>query len=62
MMHSIIKRWLPMTGNLKSYLTLSGNKNIRTNEVLDLISGFGIESQITYDDYLQGFENLKALK
>jgi len=51
-----------MTGNLKSYLTLSGNKNIRTNEVLDLISGFGIESQITYDDYLQGFENLKALK
>ncbi|MBM3701194.1 MAG: hypothetical protein FJW68_09845 [Actinobacteria bacterium] len=35
--------------------------DLSVNEVLDLLSDFGIESQITYDDYLQGFENLKAL-
>jgi predicted HTH domain antitoxin len=32
--------------------------NLSVNEVLDLLSDFGIESQVTYDDYLQGFENL----
>jgi len=32
------------------------------NEILDLLSDFGIESQITYDDYLQGFENLKGFE
>jgi len=36
--------------------------DLSVNEVLDLLSDFGIESQITYDDYLQGFENLKVLK
>jgi len=31
------------------------------NEVLDLLSDFGIESSIRYDDYIAGFENLKKL-
>lgn len=31
------------------------------NEVLDLLSEFGIESSIRYDDYLASFENLKKL-
>jgi len=36
--------------------------SLSVNEVLDLLSDFGIESQVTYDDYLQGFENLRTLK
>jgi len=36
--------------------------DLSVNEVLDLLSDFGIESQITFDDYLQGFENLNGFK
>ena len=36
--------------------------DLSVNEVLDLLSDFGIESQITYGYYLQGFENLRVLK
>ena len=32
------------------------------NEVLDVLTDFGIESSIRYDDYLAGFENLKNYK
>ena len=35
--------------------------DISINEVLNLLSDFGIESSIRYDDYLEGFENLKRL-
>ncbi len=35
--------------------------DISINEVLNLLSDFGIESSIRYDDYLEGFENLKKL-
>jgi predicted HTH domain antitoxin len=35
--------------------------NFSINEVIDLLSEFGIESPIRYDDYLAGFENLKKL-
>jgi predicted HTH domain antitoxin len=35
--------------------------NLSINEVLDLLSEFGIESTIRYDDYLSGFESLKKL-
>ena len=35
--------------------------NLSINEVIDLLSEFGIESPIRYDDYLASFENLKKL-
>ena len=36
--------------------------NLSVNEVLDVLTDFGIESSIRYDDYLAGFENLKNYK
>jgi len=35
--------------------------DLSINEALDLLSRFGIDSSISYDDYLAGFENLKNL-
>jgi len=35
--------------------------DLSINEVLDLLSRFGIDSSIRYDDYIAGFENLKNL-
>jgi predicted HTH domain antitoxin len=35
--------------------------NLSLNEVIDLLTEFGIESPIRYDDYLLGFENLKKI-
>ena len=29
------------------------------SEAIDMLAGFGIESPLRYDDYLQGFQNLK---
>jgi len=37
---------------------LAEELNISINEVLDLLSEFGIESKVRYDDYLIGFKNL----
>ncbi len=34
---------------------------LSVNEVLDLLTEFGIESSILYDDYLLGFESLRKL-
>ena len=33
--------------------------NLSVSEVLDLLSEFGIESTIRYDDYLLGLQNLR---
>jgi len=35
--------------------------DLSLNEVIDLLTEFGIESSIRYDDYLLGFENLKKI-
>jgi len=35
--------------------------NLSLNGVIDLLTEFGIESSIRYDDYLLGFENLKKI-
>ena len=42
-------------GRMTEYLNLS------LNEVIDLLTEFGIESPIRYDDYLLVFENLKKI-
>jgi predicted HTH domain antitoxin len=34
--------------------------DISINEAMDMLSEFGIESKIRYDDYLIGFKNLKS--
>jgi len=34
---------------------------LSVNEAMGLLAEFGIESSTLYDDYLQGFENLKTL-
>jgi len=55
--------WLKLYSTKKvSIGRMAEELDLSVNEVLDLLSGFGIESQITYDDYLQGFENLKVLQ
>jgi len=55
--------WLKLYSEKKVSLgKMAEELDFSVNEVLDLLSDFGIESQVTYDDYLQGFENLKALK
>ena len=40
---------------------MSQKLDISINEALDMLSEFGIESKIRYDDYLAGFENLKGV-
>ena len=35
--------------------------DISINEALDMLSEFGIESKIRYDDYLIGLDNLKVV-
>ena len=55
--------WLKLYSEKKvSMGRMAEELGLSVNEVLDLLSDFGIESQVAYDDYLQGFENLKALK
>jgi predicted HTH domain antitoxin len=55
--------WLKLYSEKKVSLgKMAEELGLSVNEVLDVLSDFGIESQITYDDYLQGFENLKTLK
>ncbi len=55
--------WLKLYSEKKVSLgKMAEELNLSVNEVLDLLSDFGIKSQVTYDDYLQGFENLKALE
>jgi predicted HTH domain antitoxin len=55
--------WLKLYNEKKVSLgKMAEELDLSVNEVLDLLSDFGIESRVTYDDYLQGFENLKALK
>jgi len=55
--------WLKLYSENKVSLgKMAEELDFSVNEVIDLLSDFGIESQVTYDDYLQGFENLKTLK
>jgi predicted HTH domain antitoxin len=34
---------------------------VSLSEFMDLLSEFGIKSRISYEDYLEGFENLKEV-
>lgn len=42
-----------------SLSTLASKLELSVSETIDLLSGFGIESPIDYDDYLKGFEAFK---
>ncbi|MCJ7472138.1 MAG: hypothetical protein MUP02_04930 [Actinobacteria bacterium] len=55
--------WLKIYSEKKvSVGKMAEELNLSVNEVLDLFAGLGIESSISYDDYLEGFESLKSLK
>ena len=41
-----------------SLSTLAANLELSVSETIDLLSEFGVESPIDYDDYLKGFETL----
>ncbi len=45
-------------GNL-SLSTFASKLELSVSEAIDLLSEFGIESPLDYDDYLKGFEVLK---
>lgn len=38
---------------------MSAELNLSINEVMDLLAEFGIRSSVRYDDYLEGFKNIK---
>jgi len=42
-----------------SLSTLADKLELSVSETIDLLSEFGVESPIDYDDYLKGFEALK---
>lgn len=42
-----------------SLATLASKLELSMSETIDLLSEFGVESPIDYDDYLKGFEALK---
>ena len=42
-----------------SLSTLAAKLELSVSETIDLLSEFGIESPIEYDDYLKGFEVFK---
>ncbi len=41
---------------------MSEELDMPINEVMDLLAELGTRSQVRYDDYLEGFENLKQSK
>lgn len=42
-----------------SLSTLASKLELSVSETIDLLSEFGVESPIDYDDYLKGFEAFK---
>ena len=55
--------WLKLYSEKKVSLgKMAEELDFSINEAIDLLSNLGIKSQVTYDDYLHGFENLKTLK
>lgn len=41
--------------------SLSKNLDKSISETIDILVDLGIESQISYDDFLKGYENLKQI-
>jgi predicted HTH domain antitoxin len=55
--------WLkPYSEKKVSIGRMAEELDLSINEALDLLADFGIGSSRTYDDYLQGFENLSGQK